>query len=183
VSVRDGRIVMVVLAGLAVALLALAGMSAWHGAARLIGRGTDRARAVAVARAFAEAYGTFDYRYPDAHRARLAELTVGSLHDAVVSAAPDPTAVAQQHRAAVRAVSAQLTALARSDATVVITAVRRLQGMDPATGRPLAIDVEQRLVCRLVRADGSWRVIEVRVVAEPPRVTRPERVGAKEQVG
>jgi hypothetical protein len=165
-----GRGALLVIVGLAVLLLALAGTSAWQGAARLTSRDTERARAVATARAFAEAYGTFDYRRPDAQRARLAELTAGSLREAVVTAAPDPVAVAQLQQAVVRVVGAQITSLARDEATVAVTAERRLHGQDPASGRSLAADLQQRLICRLVRAAGTWRVTAMRLAAETPIV-------------
>lgn len=165
---QSGRVVGVVLVGLAVLLVALAGMSAWQGASRLRGRGAERSQAVTVARTVVEAHGTFDYRQPDAQRARLAAITAGDLREAVAAAAPDPAALAQQRVTAVRIVAAQVISLSRAEASIAVTAEQRRHGRDPATGQPFAADVQQRITVRLVRAPDTWRVTELRLVAEVP---------------
>jgi type II secretory pathway pseudopilin PulG len=160
----------VVLAGLAGGLLALAVLSGWQGVTRLAGREDERTQAIAVARAFAEAYGTFDFRAPDAYREQLLALTTGTLRAAIAAAEPDPVVLAHQHRTATRVTRVQVTALAGHQATATVAAEQRRWGVDPATGHPLAADARQRLVCRLVREGGRWLVAEVRVVAEEPLV-------------
>jgi hypothetical protein len=169
-SASAGRRVGAVLVGLAFLLLGLAGMSAWQGAARLRGRDTERARAVATARGFVEAAGTFDYRAPNAQHTRLAALTAGVLHETFAAAQPDPSAVAQQRVATVRILTISVLSLARDEAHIDVTSQQWQRGLDPATSQPVEATVQQRLTLRLVRVPDTdaWRVSAMRVVTEEP---------------
>lgn len=158
----------VVLGSLAGGLLALAVLSGWQGMTRLADREDERTQVTAVARVFAETYGTFDFQAPHAYRERLLALTTGTLRTAAAAAEPDPVALAHQHRTAMRVTGVQVTALASGQATATVVAEQRRWGVDPATGRPLAVAARQRMVCRLAREGGRWRVAEVRIVAEEP---------------
>ena len=74
-----GRGAMVALAGLAGLLLVMAVVSGWQGTSRLTGKVDDTGTVEEAARAFVEAYGTFDFREPDSYRQGLLALTTGSV--------------------------------------------------------------------------------------------------------
>lgn len=159
-----GRAVGVMLGGFAAVLLALAVASGWQGGTRLTGRSDVAEEAENAARAFAEAYGTFDARATDSYRERLVALTTGPLREAVVQMEADPAAVAQARTLTTRVVAVQIGSLTRNRATADVLVEQRRQAVDPATGGSWDDGVRGRLTCRLVRETGRWLVAEVRLV-------------------
>jgi hypothetical protein len=166
-----GRSVGVLLCGFAVLLAALAVTSGRQGVTRLMGRSDDAEGAAHAARAFAEAYGTYDARAPDTYRERLLELTTGPLREAVVRMEPDPAAVAQARTLSTRVVAVHIASLARNRVTADVVVEQRRHATDPATGGSWEDRVHGRLTCRLVRQTGRWLVAEVRLVPieSPPQ--------------
>lgn len=167
---RGAVVIMIGLAGL---FLAVAGASAWQGTARLAGRGSDRGEAGATARAFVEAYGTFDHRDAQGYRERLLGLSTGDLHAAVAESAVDPMAVAQARTLHTTVQSVQVTALAGGDAAATVVAEQQRTELDPATGRLRQTVVRQRVSCRLTQVEGRWLVAEFRLVVEEPGTVAP----------
>lgn len=171
---RRSLVAGILLGGVALGLLSLAGLSAWQGAERLRGRTDEQDRVAAVARAFTEAYGAVDAAAQSAAaREGLAALTTGPLREALTAAGPDPVAVAHQRQGQVRVIRVQLTALNGTAATAVVTADQHWSGIDPVSGLPLRGAVRRRLVCRLVREAGGWRVAALRVPADTPLGAAP----------
>jgi len=162
----------VLLAGLAGLLLVLAVVSGWQGTARLSGRTDESARVEEAVRAFINAYGTFDFRAPDAHRQQLLDFTTGDLRAAVLASETDPAALVRKSDMTTQVTAVQVTALSGDAATASVTAVQYSQGVDPASGRQTEDRVSRRQICRLVREGGRWLVAEVRLVSEEPREPR-----------
>jgi len=160
---------MVILVGLAGLLLVVAAMSGWQGTSRLTGRGDDTSAVEEAARAFVEAYGTFDFRDPDGYRQRLLALTTGSVRDAVQASRVDPVALGQQRTMTTRVIAVQVSALSDDEATLSITAEQLRRGVDPALGRLLEERVLQRVACRLVLEGGRWLAAEFRLLSEEPQ--------------
>jgi hypothetical protein len=166
--VIGGRGAMVALVGLAGLLLVMAVVSGWQGTSRLTGRGDDTKAVEEAARAFVEAYGTFDFRDPHSYRQRLLALTTGPVREAVQASQVDPVALGQQRTMTSRAIAVQVSALSDDEATVSVTAEQLRRGVDPASGRLLAERVLQRVACRLVLGGGRWLVAEFRLLSEEP---------------
>jgi len=160
---------MVVLVGLAGLLVVVAAMSGWQGTSRLTGRSDDTAAIEEAARAFVEAYGTFDFRDPDSYRQRLLALTTGSVREAVGASQVDPAAVGQQRTMTTRVIAVQVSALSDDEATLSVTAEQLRRGVDPASGRLLEERVLPRVACRLVLEGGRWLVVEFRLLSEEPQ--------------
>lgn len=173
-----GRGAMLVVVGLAGILLVVAVVSGWQGTNRLTGRGNESGEVEEAARSFVEAYGTFDFRDPDAYRKRLLALTTGSVRAAVMSSQVDPVALGQQRTMTTRVVAVQVTALSEDEATASVTAEQLRRDVDPAFGRLTEERVLQRVACRLVREPGGWRVAEFRLLSEDP-----QRSGTENQEG
>jgi hypothetical protein len=167
--VIGGRGAVVVLVGLAGLLLVVAGVSGWQGTSRLTGRGDDTSAVEESARAFVEAYGTFDFRDPDSYQQRLLALTTGPVRDAVRASQVDPVALGQRRTMTTRVIAVQVSALSEDEATVSVTAEQLRRGVDPASARLLEERVLQRVACRLVLEDGHWLVAEFRLLSEEPR--------------
>ncbi len=166
-----GRGAMVALVGLAGLLLVMAVVSGWQGTSRLTGRGGDTKAVEEAARAFVEAYGTFDFRDPDSYRQRLLALTTGPVREAVHASQVDPVALGQQRTMSTRVVAVQVSALSDDEATTSVTAEQLRRGVDPASGRLLEERVLQRVACRLVLEGGRWLVAEFRLLSEEPQRT------------
>lgn len=164
-----GRGAMLALAGLAGLLLVMAVVSGWQGTSRLTGRGDDTKAIEEAARAFVEAYGTFDFRDPDGYRQRLLVLTTGPVREAVQASQVDPVALGQQRTMTARVVAVQVSALSEDEATVSVTAAQLRRGVDPASGRLLEERVLQRVACRLVLEGDRWLVAEFRLLSEEPQ--------------
>ncbi len=164
-----GRGAMVALVGLAGLLLVMAVVSGWQGTTRLTDRGGDTKAVEEAARAFVEAYGTFDFRDPDGYRERLLSLTTGPVRAALRASQVDPTALGQQRTMTARVVAVQVSALSDDEATVSVTAEQLRRGVAPASRRLLEERVLQRVACRLVREDGRWLVAEFRLLSEEPQ--------------
>lgn len=164
-----GRGAMVVLGGLAGLLLVMAIVSGWQGTNRLTGRGSETAAVEEAARSFVEAYGTFDFRDPNAYRQRLLALTTGTVRAAVMSSQVDPVALGQQRTMITRVVGVQVTALSEDEATASVTAEQLRRGVDPASGRLTEERVLQRVACRLLRGPDGWLVTEFRLLSEDPQ--------------
>ncbi len=163
---RGAAVLVVGFAGL---LLVLAGVSAWQGTARLSNRGGERAQAEAAARAFVKAYGTFDYRDPAGYRDHLLTLSTGSILTALAGSEVDPVALARRQTIRTWVLSVEVTALARNQATALLTADQERGEVDPVTGNQRAIVVRQRVICRLKRVGGRWLMAEVRLLGEEPQ--------------
>jgi hypothetical protein len=162
----SNRGVVVLVVGLAGLLLALAGVSAWQGTARLSGRGNEREAVATAARAFAKAYGGFDYRDPAGYRDHLLTMTTGTIHAVLAASEADPVAVAQRRTTSMRVASVEVTALAGHQATAVVVADQERIEIDPASGLQREEIIRQHLMCRLARVDGRWLVAEVRLLGE-----------------
>jgi len=160
---------MVALAGLAGLLLVMALVSGWQGTSRLTDRGGDTKAVEEAARAFVEAYGTFDFRDPDSYRQRLLGLTTGPVREAVQASQVDPVALGQQRTMTARVMAVQVSALSNDEATASVTAEQLRRGVDPASGRLLEERVLQRVACRVALQDGRWLVAEFRVLSEEPQ--------------
>ena len=163
-----GRGAMVALAGLAGLLLVMAVVSGWQGTTRLTGRGDDTKAVEAAARAFVEAYGTFDFRDPESYRQQLIILTTGPVRDAVASSQVDPVALGRQQTMTARVVTVQVSALSDDEATVSVTAEQLRRSVDPTSGRLIEERVLQRVACRLALEGGRWLVAELRLLSEEP---------------
>ncbi len=166
-----GRGAMVALVGLAGLLLVMAVVSGWQGTARLTDRGGDSKAVEEAARAFVEAYGTFDFRDPGGYRDRLLALTTGFVREAVQASEVDSVALGQQRTMTARVVAVEVSALSEDEATVSVTAEQLRRGVDPASGRLLEERVLQRVACRLVLEGGRWLVAEFRLLSEEPHRT------------
>jgi hypothetical protein len=160
---------MVALAGLAGLLLVMAVVSGWQGTSRLTNRGGDTKAVEEAARAFVEAYGTFDFRDPDSYRQRLLGLTTGPVREAVQASQVDPVALGQQRTMTARVMAVQVSALSDDEATVSVTAEQLRRGVDPASGRLLEERVLQRVACRVALQGGRWLVAGFRVLSEEPQ--------------
>jgi hypothetical protein len=167
--VIGGRGPMVALAGLAGLLLVMAVVSGWQGTSRLTNRGGDTKAVEEAARAFVEAYGTFDFRDPDSYRQRLLGLTTGPVREAVQASQVDPVALGQQRTMTARVMAVQVSALSDDEATVSVTAEQLRRGVDPASGRLLEERVLQRVACRVALQGGRWLVAGFRVLSEEPQ--------------
>jgi hypothetical protein len=159
---------MFVIVGFAALLLIIAVFSSWQGAARLTSRGDDTKDVEAAARAFVQAFGTFDFREPDVYRQRLLGLTAGTVREATLASSVDPVAVGQQRTLITRVVSVSVTALSGNTASVSVTAEQLRRSVDAATGELVEERVMQRVVCRLERQGNAWLVAEFRLVSEEP---------------
>lgn len=157
-----------VLLGLAGLLFAIAVLSGWSGAQRLVGREDDTGAVEHAAAAFVTAYGTFDHREQYEYTARLVALTSGPLHEALAQATVAPDAARLQRAIATRVESVSLTALSDGDATASVTAVQERRWVDPVLDTSHSEVVTQRVTCRLVRGDGRWLVVELRLQSEEP---------------
>jgi len=157
-----------ILVGLAGLLVVIAVFSGWQGATRLTNRGDDSADAEVAARAFVEAYGSFDYREPEAYRSRLLRLTTGVVQAAVRDNETDPVALGQRRISRTAVVSSSVSAVSERAAAVSVTAEQVRQGTDPESGEPIEEYVLQRINCRLVRQGGQWLVAEFRLQSEEP---------------
>ncbi len=166
-----GRGAMVVLVGLAGLLLVMAVVSGWQGTTRLTDRSGDTKAVEEAARAFVEAYGTFEFRDPDNYRQRLLVLTTGPVQEAVQASEVDPVALGQQRTMTARVVAVQISALSNDEATVSVTAEQLRRGVDPVSERLLEERVLQRVACRLVLDGGRWLVAEFRLLSEEPQET------------
>jgi len=160
---------MVVLVGLAGLLLVVAAMSGWQGTSRLSGRGDDTTAVEEAARAFVEAYGTFDFRDPDSYRQRLLALTTGPVRDAVQASQVDPVALGQQRTITTRVIAVQVSALSDDEATVSVTAEQLRRSIDPGSMGLLEERVLQRVACRLALESGRWLATEFRLLSEEPQ--------------
>lgn len=159
---------MFILAGFAGLLLMIALFSGFQGVNRLSDRSDDSATVEAVAREFAMAYGTYDYREPERFRDQLLELTTGVLRVMAVNPEPDPVAVGQRRITSVRVVSTAVSALSVDAAAVSITVEQVRRSSDPESGDPIEEHVRQRVNCRLVREGDRWLVAEFRLMFEEP---------------
>ncbi len=163
------------LLGLAGLLIAIAVSSGWSGAARLAGRGNDTSAVEAAAVAFVTAYGTFDFRDAGGYTARLTELTTGELRDAMLRAAVDPNAVAQQRTSAAHVESVSITALSDAVATATVRSRHERTWRDASSGRAVQKHVVQHVSCRLVREGERWLVVELLLISEEPLVAHSGR--------
>ena len=140
---------MVVVSGPAGLLLVISLFSGWQGASRLRGQGEDMSAVEDAAREFVGAYGTFDFREPDAYRTRLLGLSTGAVYEAVNTSQVDPTSVGQQQTIATDSVVVSVTALSDDAATASATAEQTRRAIDPATGQLREQRVRQHVACRL----------------------------------
>lgn len=159
--------------GLGALLLLIALVSAWTGAHRLTQRDDQASEAKAAAVAFVQAYGTFDAQSAASYTPRLASLTSGDLHQALIAARVDPTASAQQASMSVETTNASVTSLSREAATVSVLATQRRAQLEPVSGTRSEEVVEQQVACRLVRLGGRWLVVEFRLVSQAADSARP----------
>jgi len=162
------RGVIVILGGLAATLLVIAIVSGWQGANRLRGQGEGMSEVEEAARLFVEAYGTFDFREPDAYRERLLSLSTGDVHAAVAASQVDPSALGQQQTMATETVTVQVTAFSDTEATVSATTEQTRRAIDATTGQLREQRLRQHVTCRLLRIDGRWLVAEFRLRSEEP---------------
>jgi len=164
----SGRGAMVVVGGLAGLLLVISLFSGWQGASRLRGQGQDMSAVEDAAREFVEAYGTFDFREPDAYRTRLMQLSTGTVHEAVSTSQVDPASIGQQQTIATDSVAVDVTALSDDAATASATVEQTRRATDPATGQLREQRVRQHVACRLVLVNGRWLVAEFRLTSQEP---------------
>jgi hypothetical protein len=154
---------MLALVGLAGLLLALAVVSGWRGTHRLTSRSDDTHAVEQAATDFVEAYGTFDFRDSASYQERLLALTTGQVRQAVLAAAVDPAAVAQQQTMTSHVTAVTATAMSDSEATTSVTATQTKRSVDPATGVLSDQQTTEIADCRLVKEGGSWRVAELHI--------------------
>ncbi|MBN9492131.1 nuclear transport factor 2 family protein [bacterium] len=164
----SARGVMVAVGGLAGLLLVISLFSGWQGASRLRGQGDDMSEVENAARSFVEAYGSFDFREPDAYRDRLLGLSTGVVHEAIATSQVDPTALGQQHTISTESVSVDVTAFSGDAATASATSEQTRRAIDPATGQLREQRLRQHIACRLIRVDGRWLVAEFRLTSQEP---------------
>jgi hypothetical protein len=157
---------MLVIAGFASLLLIIAIFSGWQGTARLTSRGDDTKAVEAAARAFVEAYGTFDFREPAAYRRRLLAVTGGAVREATLASGVDPVAVGQRRTMTTRVVSVSVNALSEDAASASVTSEQVRRGVDAETGQLIEERVRQRIACRLAREGDRWLIVEFRLVSE-----------------
>lgn len=160
------RGVMLILGGLAGTLLVIAIVSGWQGASRLRGQDAGIRDVEAAAQAFVEAYGTFDFREPDAYRARLIDLSTGDVRQAISASQVDPTVLGQQQTMTTETAVVQVTAYSDTEATVSATTEQTRRAVDSATGQLREQQLQQQVTVRLVPVDGRWLVTEFRLRSE-----------------
>lgn len=170
-----GRGVMLILGGLAATLLVIALASGRQGANRMRDQGEGMGEVEEAARLFVEAYGTFDFREPNAYRERLLSLSTGDVHAAVATSQVDPTALGQQQTMTTGTVSIQVTAYSDTEATVSVTTEQTRRAVDVGTGRLREQRLRQHVTCRLVRVEGRWLVAEFRLRRKNPFRTPADR--------
>jgi hypothetical protein len=170
-SGRSGA--MFVIVGFAALLLIVAIFSGWQGANRLSSTSDEAQDVEEAARAFVEAFGTFDFREPEVYRQRLLGLTTGAVREATLASAVDPVAVGQRRTTTTRVVSVSVTALSEDAASASVTAEQARRSVDAETGKLLEEQVRQRVACRLERRDNAWLVAEFRLVSEEPVIPTP----------
>jgi len=166
--VSGGRVTGYALLGVAGLLFVVAAFSGWRGAQGIAGREDDTRSVEAAARKFVLAYGTFDYREPNTYAARLSGLATGALREVLSEAAIAPDARTMQRRISTHIEAISVTALSETQATTAVTAVQERRWSDPVIGTALSEAVRQRVTCRLVREDGRWLVVELRMQSEAP---------------
>ena len=154
------------LLGLAGLLFAAGVASIWSGASRHAGRENAAATATAAASTFVRAYGTYDAPVRAEYIESLAALAGGPLREAIEAAALDEEALRHQRRAATQVQSSAVTALSDDTATVAVTALQRRRWSDPSLGQSQHEQLRQVVICRLVRVDGQWLVVELRLQSE-----------------
>jgi hypothetical protein len=164
-----GRGAMVALVGMAVLLLVLAVVSGWRGTSRLTNRSDDTQAIERAATAFVEAYGTFDFRDPEAYQERLLGLTTGPVRSAVLESDVDPAALGQQRTMTANVISAEVTALSEGEATATVTSEQTRRVVDPASGALTDERVVQIADCLLVNETGRWLVSEFHFRSEEPQ--------------
>lgn len=162
------RGIMLILGGLAAMLLVIAVVSGWQGASRLRSQGDDLSQVEEAARHFVQAYGTFDFREPDAYKARLLDLSTGEVRDAISASQVDPTALGQHQTMTTDIVSVQVTAHADTEATVSATSEQTRRAVDPATGQLREQRLRQNVTVRLIPSGERWLVAEFRLRSEEP---------------
>lgn len=163
-----GRVVMLLLGGLAATLLAIAIVSGWQGANRLRGQDQGKSEVKEAARLFVEAYGTFDFREPAAYRERLLAMSTGDVHAAIAASQVDPTALGQQQTMETGAVTVQVTAYSDTEATVSATTEQTRRAIDATTGQLREQLIRQHVNIRLVSVEGRWLVAEFRLRSDEP---------------
>jgi hypothetical protein len=166
---------MFVVAGFAGLLLIMAVFSGWQGASRLTTRGNETEAVEEAARAFVQAYGTFDFRDLESYRQRLLSLTSGTVRDAVAGSQVDPVAAGQQRTTTTNVASVSVTAVSNDAAAASVTAVQLRRSVDPESGRLIEEQVLQRVACRLTREGDQWLVTEFRLLSEEPVNPTPQR--------
>jgi hypothetical protein len=166
---------MFVVAGFAGLLLIMAVFSGWQGASRLTTRGNETEAVEESARAFVQAYGTFDFRDLESYRQRLLSLTSGTVRDGVAGSQVDPVAAGQQRTTTTSVTSVSVTAVSNDAAAASVTAVQLRRSVDPESGRLIEEQVLQRVACRLIREGDRWLVSEFRLLSEEPVSTTPQR--------
>jgi len=165
-SVGAARWPGVALLGLAGLLLAVGVASIWSGASRHAGREDTAAAATAAAAAFVRAYGTYDAPVRAEYVESLAVLAGGPLRAAIGAAVLDEEALRHHRHAETQVESSTVTALSADTATVAVTALQRRRWSDPSLGQTQHEQVRQVVICRLVRVDGQWLVVELRLQSE-----------------
>ncbi len=133
---------------------------------------TETGAAAQVARAFVEAYGTFDYRDPDIQRERLLALTAGPLQETLAATSPDPAAIGQGPRRQTRVVRRRTTATSTEGVSLIVQA-EVLTRRSTLAGQEATTRTTQQLRCDLVREASSqelaaegWRVVSFRLLSE-----------------
>ena len=121
-----------------------------------------------AAREFVEAYGTFDFREPDADRTRLMGLSTGAVYEAVSTSQVDPASVGQQQTIATDSELPATHSHSSGAATVSATVEQTRRAIDPATGQLREQRLRRHVACRLVLVDGRWLVAEFRLTSQEP---------------
>lgn len=165
-----GRSVGYAMLGLAAALLAVAIAAGWSGARRLAHRGGDTSAVALAAADFVRAYGTFDHRAPETYTQQLAALTGGDLRRAVMASVVDSSVPERSMSTRVEAV--RVTAASDTHASATVTAVQHRSWFDAGSRRAREEQVKQRVVCELVREDGRWLVVALRLDSQERDETR-----------
>jgi hypothetical protein len=164
----SGRGAMFLVAGFASLLLVIAVFSGFRGARRLTSQGDETAAVEEATRAFAQAFGTFDFRQPEDYRQTLLALSTGAVREATLASAVDPVAIGQKRTTTTSVISVSVNALSGDAASASVTAEELRKRVDSATGRLVEESVTQRITFRVVRQGNAWLVAELRLVSEEP---------------
>ncbi|MGD0114912.1 MAG: hypothetical protein ABSC13_02765 [Dehalococcoidia bacterium] len=123
----------------------------------------DTSEVEAVASAFVEIAGTFDYRDQESQYQQLQPLLADKTHFQ-----EDPNAVSTQRVQTSRAVATRVDTISDNDAVITVTADYSRSYIPYQSSQPAKVHLLQQVDCRLVLEEGQWLVSRSMVLSEQP---------------